>query len=156
VAAALALLTLAASVAAQAGTRYATTPAVEADRCATAWVIRRHVEPAATFEFHPEGQLPDGVTPFDLPEAELRRDARRAAVEVLIERERLAQPFVLHVGRMVHDIEIRAWARPSDAPSIEFERRLMSAALAAQDPPAALDACFQVLDELERTWEGKT
>ena len=150
---ALALVSIAAAVAAQAGTRYATTPAVEPDRCATAWVIQRYVEPAATFEFHPEGQLPDGVTPFDLPEAALRRDARRAAVEVLIERERLSQPFVLHVGRMVHDIEVRAWARPGDAPSIEFERLLMGAVLAAPDPPAALNACFQVLDELEGKWK---
>jgi hypothetical protein len=150
---ALAFLSFAAVVAAQAVTRYATTPAVEPDRCATAWVIRRYVEPGATFEFHPEGQLPDGVTPFDLPEAELRRDARRAAVEVLIERERISNPFVLHVARMVHDIEIRAWARPGDAPSIEFERLLMSPILAAPDPQAALNACFQVLDELEAGWE---
>src|SRR5262245_50988939 len=132
--AALACLVLAATGAADAATRYATTPAVEPDRCATAWVIRRHVEPEATFEFYPEGELPEGVTPFDLPEAELRRDARRAALEVLIAREHLADPFVLYLGRMVHDVEIRAWARPSDAPSIAFERRLMEPMLAAPDP----------------------
>lgn len=145
-----ALLSLAMSVVAQPGTRYATTPAVEPDRCATAWVIRRSVVPEASFEFHPEGEFPEGVTPFDLPEAELRRDARRATVEVLIEREGLRDPFVLELGRLVHDIEIRAWARAADAPSIELERRMMSAVLAAPDPDAALAACFQVLDELEQ------
>jgi hypothetical protein len=130
------------------GTRYATTPAVEPDRCATAWAIRRYVDPQATFEFHPEGTLPEGVTAFDLPEAELRRDARRATLEVLIERARLSDPFVLQLGRLVHDVEIRAWARPADAPSVAFERRLMTAVLAAPDPTSALTACFQVLDAL--------
>jgi hypothetical protein len=145
-----AVLLAAAGVPADAATRYATTPALEPDRCATAWVIHRHVEPDATFEFHEEGKLPAGVTPFDLADAELRRDARRAALEVLIAREQLTDPFVLFLGLMVHDVEIRAWARPADAPSIAFERRVMEPMLAAPDPHSALKACFQVLDQLEK------
>jgi len=149
-----AVIFLAMTGAAQAGTRYATTPSVEPDRCATAWVIQRYVEPAASFEFHPEGELPKDATPFDLPEAELRRDARRAALEVLIAREQLSDPFVLHLGRMLHDIEIRAWARTADAPSFELERQMMAPVLAAPDPARALSACFAVLDALRDEARG--
>jgi hypothetical protein len=148
--AAVAALLAAGPAPAGAATRYATSPAIEPDRCAVAWVIRHFVEPAATFEFHPEDGMPEGVTLFDLPDAELRRDARRAAVEVLIERERITDPFVLHLGRMVHDVEIRAWARPADAPSVAFERRVMEPILAAPDLRSGLAACFQVLDQLEK------
>jgi hypothetical protein len=145
------LLALVAAVwPAGAATRYATSPALEPDRCATAWVIRHFVEREATFEFHPEEAMPPGVTPFDLPDALLRRDARRAAVEVLIQREGLTDPFVLELGRQVHDIEIRAWARPADAPSVAFERTLMTPVLAAPDLSAALAACFAVLDEMKK------
>jgi hypothetical protein len=140
---------------AHAATRYGTTPAVELDRCATAWVIRRHVEPQASFEFFAEGELPEGVVPFDLPEALLRRDARRAALEVLIERERISDPFVLWLGRMVHDAEIRAWARAADAPSLELERRVMTPVLAARDPTRALETCFAVLDALRDEESGR-
>jgi hypothetical protein len=143
-----AIASLAVAASASGGSRYATTPAVEPDRCATAWVIRRYVDPQATFEFRPEGEMPEGAIPFDLPDAELRRDARRATLEVLIEREHLSDPFVLELGRLVHDVEIGAWARPADAPSIDFERRLMAAVLAAPDPASALAACFGVLDAL--------
>ena len=148
------LVALVIAEAARAATRYATTPAVEPDRCATAWVIRSHLESDASFEFFPEGEFPDGVTLFDLPEAALRRDARRATLEVLIERERLSEPFVLYLGRMVHDIEIRAWARPEAAPSAAVERRIMEAVLAQPDPSSALAACFAVLDGLESEFDG--
>jgi hypothetical protein len=144
----LSILSLVTPCLAHAATRYATTPQMELDRCATAWVIHRYVEPQATFEFYAEGELPKGVTPFDLPEAALRRDARRAALEVLIEREHLSDPFVGDLARWVHDAEIRAWARAADSPSVEFERRVMTPILAAPDPPSALHACFAVLDTL--------
>ena len=149
------LLLVLAATQGSADTRYATTPTVELDRCATAWVIRRYVEPEASFEFHPADAMPPGVTPYDLPDAELRRDARHATVEVLIARERLDDPFVQYLGRMVHEAEIRGWARGLDAPSAEVERRVMEAVVAAPDPESALRGCFAVLDALRAEWRPK-
>ncbi len=136
------------AAAADRGTRYATTPLVEPDRCATAWAIQRFVDAEATFEFHAEDQMPAGVVLFDLPDAPLRRDARRSALEVLIAQEALADPFVVELGRLIHAIEIRAWARSGADPSIRFERVLGGILRASPDPDAALAACFDFLDLL--------
>jgi hypothetical protein len=140
---------------ATAGTRYATTPLIEPDRCATAWAIQRFVDPAATFEFHAEDAMPPGVVVFDLPEATLRRDARRAALEVLIAAESLEDAFLATLARWIHDIEIRGWARPADDPSIRFERVLGSLLAPAAGPERALDACFAFLDVLRDAASGK-
>ncbi len=128
--------------------RYATTPMIEPDRCTTAWVIRRYLHPDAVFEFHEREDMPDGVILFDLPEAELKRDARRATVEVLLEKARLSDPFVERLVRLVHEIEINAWARRDDADSWLLQHVLMDEILNADTTDEALETCFSLLDLL--------
>ncbi|MFF4761357.1 chromate resistance protein ChrB domain-containing protein [Streptomyces sp. NPDC001292] len=44
------------------------------DRAATPWLIRRFIDPDASFEFvgwHPQTELPDGAIPFGVPGVEL-------------------------------------------------------------------------------------
>lgn len=133
--------------------RYVTTPFLEPDRCATAWVISRYVDKNASFEFHEREDIPPGVILYDLPETDLKRDARRATVEVLVQRENLKGSFVLRLARLVHDVEINAWARRDEEGSVAFERTLMAAFRAAKTPERALGACFELLDRL-RSMDG--
>jgi hypothetical protein len=101
------------------------------------------------FSFVERGaEIPEGAEPFDLPETWLRRDARRATVEVLIEREGLGDPFVLRLGRLVHDVEINAWATRREPGSVEFEGVLMEAFDGAETAEEALGACLELLDRL--------
>jgi hypothetical protein len=126
--------------------RYATTPFLEPDRCATAWVLSRFVDPAASFSFHERERLPANAEWFDLPEAELKRDARRSTLEVLIEREGLDDPLVLRLGRLIHDIEINSWSTRREAGSHEFEAILVETFREPSDPVEALRDCFELLD----------
>jgi hypothetical protein len=130
--------------------RYATTPMLEPDRCATAWVIRRYLDPEARIEFHPRDAMPEDVILFDLPEAELKRDARRATLEALIEQRGLTDPYVLTLARLIHDIEINAWARRDVPDSPLFERLLMDELRDTGDLLAALARCLTLLDRLRQ------
>jgi len=128
--------------------RYATTPFLEPDRCATAWVVRRYLHPDAVFEFHPHEAMPEGVVLYDLPEAEFKRDARRTTVERLVQKSGLTDPFVARLVRLIHDIEINAWARRDQSGSLRFQQTLMSAIGRAGSASAALPVCFELLDRL--------
>jgi hypothetical protein len=125
-----------------------TTPFLEPDRCATAWVLKRRLYADAEFRFHARGAFPDKVVLYDLPEAALRRDARRTTLEVLIEREQMDDPLVLRLARLVHDIEINAWATRREPGSLRFEAVLVEAFREAESPEEALEACFELLDGL--------
>jgi hypothetical protein len=48
------------------GRVWVTRPRPGVDRCASAWLIRRHIDPKARFVFAPEGRLPSGAIPFDM------------------------------------------------------------------------------------------
>jgi len=131
-------------------THYATTPMLEADRCATAWVIRRYIEPEARFSFYERQEIPADAVLFDLPEAQLKRDARRATVEVLLESHPVQDPVAKRLAQLVHDIEITAWAREPMAESIDFERVLMDRIQAKQTAEKRLRVCFELLDAFEK------
>lgn len=146
----LAIVGLAAVAAGDDPPLYATTPFLEPDRCATAWVVSRYVHPNAVFEFHPREALPQGAILIDLPEAELKRDARRAAVEALVAKEKIEDPFVTELARLVHDIEINAWARRDYAKSGALESLLMQSMDEADSPEAKLGVCFALLDRLRQ------
>ncbi len=130
--------------------RYATTPFLEPDRCATAWVVSRYLHPNAVFEFHPREALPEGVILIDLPEAELKRDARRATIEVLVAKEKIEDSFVSELARLIHDIEINAWARRDHEKSGALEYLLMQRMAEADSVHAKLRICFELLDRLRR------
>ena len=134
-----------------AGERYATTPFMEPDRCAVAWVVRRHIDPDATFEFYKRDAFPEGVTLFDLPESTIKRDARRSALEVLLNRHQLSNPFLDKLVRLVHDVEINAWSSRRNAASMTFEQIMVDALTDQQDPKKALELCFGLLDTLRET-----
>jgi len=45
---------------------WVTRPRPGVDRCASAWLIRRFIDPQARFTFAPEDRLPDEAVPFDM------------------------------------------------------------------------------------------
>jgi hypothetical protein len=45
---------------------WVTRPRPGVDRCASAWLIRRFIDPKARFTFAPEDRLPDEAVPFDM------------------------------------------------------------------------------------------
>ncbi|MEX2202128.1 MAG: chromate resistance protein ChrB domain-containing protein [Dongiaceae bacterium] len=79
------------------------------DRLASAWLIRRHIDPNAGFRFVTEPDYKPGERElrFDMFEAEYTHRGDRCTFEVLIEEGTIDDPAVVEIGEIVHDIDIK-------------------------------------------------
>jgi hypothetical protein len=91
------------------GRTWVTRAGVHVDRIASAWLIRRFIDPAATFKFVPaRGYAPrPGELRFDMYEAEYTHEADRCTFQTLLARFGLADRALAAVGEVVHDIDCK-------------------------------------------------
>lgn len=100
---------------------WVTRKGVHIDRIASAWLIRRFIDPAATFKFVPaKGYRPaKRELRFDMFEAEFTHQGDRCTFEVLLRAFRLSDPALERVAAVVHDIDLKdAKFSPEEAPGI--------------------------------------
>jgi hypothetical protein len=93
---------------------------VKVDRMASAWLIRRFIDPAATFVFVAPDSPPSvpGGLRFDMFEGEFTHDGDRCTFEVLLELSgHSADPGLTAIAQIVHDIDLREdrYQRPETA-----------------------------------------
>jgi hypothetical protein len=78
------------------------------DRIASAWLIRRFIDQAATFRFidvrKPHRPL-HGELRFDMPQGEYTHEGDRCTFETLVARFALADAALSAIGEIVHDID---------------------------------------------------
>lgn len=87
--------------------KWATRTGMHVDRTACAWLIRRFIDPAATFVFvHDPADVPADATPFDIPGARLSHHDGGCTFEVLIRENRLAEPGLQALAEIVHEADI--------------------------------------------------
>jgi hypothetical protein len=86
---------------------WVTRPRPGVDRCASAWLIRRFIDPKATFAFGTEAATASRRIPFDMYDAGFRHEGRRCTFEVLQHRFGLDDPTVQRIGEIVHDIDLK-------------------------------------------------
>ncbi|HEY2705567.1 MAG TPA: chromate resistance protein ChrB domain-containing protein [Candidatus Dormibacteraeota bacterium] len=87
---------------------YVTRERIHVDRIATAWAIRRFVDPEATFGFIPrnvEVSAVDGI-PFDLRGAELGHRRGRCTLDALIETYELADEGLRRMAAIVRGADL--------------------------------------------------
>lgn len=91
------------------GAVWVTRRGVYVDRIASAWLIRRFIDPAATFRFvEPTGYRPAaGEVRFDMFEGEYTHEGDRCTFETLLDRFGLADPALGRIGELVHDIDVK-------------------------------------------------
>jgi len=91
------------------GRTWVTRKGVHVDRIASAWLVRRFVDPDAEFKFVPaRGYRPErGEIRFDMFEAEFTHDGDRCTFEVLIERLALDDRALRPLAEIVHDIDLK-------------------------------------------------
>ncbi len=82
---------------------------VHVDRIASAWLIRRFIDPQATFKFvGAKGYKPrSGELRFDMFEAEFTHEGDRCTYEVLLLRSGLRDAALSQIGEIVHDIDLK-------------------------------------------------
>ncbi len=91
------------------GATWVTRTGVHVDRIATAWLIRRFVDPQARLKFvAAKGYQPErGELRFDMFEAEFTHVGDRCTFEVLVERMGLDDHALVAIGEIIHDLDLR-------------------------------------------------
>lgn len=99
--------------------RWMTRPGVRVDRMASAWLIRRFIDPAATFVFaNAKEPPPEDVLRFDMYEGDFTHDGELCTFEVLLRREvKLRDRALAAIAEMVHDLDVKdeKYQRPETA-----------------------------------------
>jgi hypothetical protein len=82
---------------------------VHVDRIASAWLIRRFIDPKARFRFvAARGYRPKrGELQFDMYEGDFTHEGDRCTFEVLLRRFELEDPALQALAEMVHDIDYK-------------------------------------------------
>jgi len=88
---------------------WVTRQGVYVDRIASAWLIRRFIDPQARFKFvSGKGYRPEpGELRFDMFEAEFTHEGDKCTFEVLLERGALKDPALRAIAEIIHDIDLK-------------------------------------------------
>ncbi|HJV47887.1 MAG TPA: chromate resistance protein ChrB domain-containing protein [Geothrix sp.] len=129
------------------GRTWVTRKGIHVDRIASAWLIRRFIDPQARFRFVDPKATParKGELRFDMFEGEFTHEADRCSFETLLHRLGLEDPALHALGELIHDIDLKdaKFRRPEVA---GFDRAIQGVALLhAKDEPR-LAAGSGVLD----------
>jgi hypothetical protein len=101
---------------------------VHIDRAASAWLIRRFVDPDAEFLFVADpADVPDDATPFDMPGVDLSHHGSDCTFETLLRRHDLTDPVLWRLAALVHeaDIDDGHYDAP-EAPGFDLALRALS------------------------------
>jgi hypothetical protein len=102
------------------GRTWVTRTGVKVDRMSSSWLIRRFIDPAATFAFvraDAPVEIPDAVR-FDMYDGEFTHDGGRCTFEVLLDVSGHADdPGLTAMAQIVHDLDLRddRYQRPEAA-----------------------------------------
>lgn len=101
------------------GRTWVTRAGVHVDRIASAWLIRRFVDPEARFKFVPSRgyQAAPGELRFDMFDAEFTHDGDLCTFEVLVRDFGLGDAGLAAVAEIVHDVDFKdaKFGRPETA-----------------------------------------
>lgn len=92
------------------GRTWMTRQGVKIDRIASAWLIRRFIDPAATFVFADPAATthPPDVVRFDMFEGEFTHDGDLCTFEVLLRAStRPTDPALVALSQIVHDLDLK-------------------------------------------------
>jgi hypothetical protein len=139
------------------GRTWVTREGVHVDRIASAWLIRRFIDPEAHFAFVPSkgGTRQQGEIRFDMYEAEFTHEGDKCTFEVLLERAALEDPALHAIAEMVHDIDLKdgKFGR-EETPGIAG--LIGGIVLAHQDDEERIARGAAMLDDLYRHLRGRS
>jgi len=111
------------------GRRWVTRPRPHVDRIASAWLIRRFIDPEAVFVFAPPAEFPKDAIPFDAPGVELSHHGEDCTFETLVGRARVRDRRVARLAEVVHEADLRDGKFPhEEARGIDVAIRALLAA----------------------------
>jgi hypothetical protein len=133
----------------EAGRTWVTRASVHVDRIASAWLIRRFIDPMARLKFVPaRGYRPRaGELRFDMFEAEYTHAGEECTFQTLVRRFGLGDRALTAIGEVVHDIDCKddRYHRPETAGFAALVRGIVEA---HETDRARLERGAALLDDL--------
>jgi len=83
-----------------------TRPRPEIDRVGSAWLIRKFIDPRATFVFASDPPAGGDVIPFDMLDVEFSHEGDCCTFETLTRRFTIEDKAVRKIGEMIHDADL--------------------------------------------------
>ena len=135
---------------------WVTRKGIYVDRMASAWLIRRFIDPHAHFKFVPaKGYQPEpGEIRFDMYEAEFTHEGDRCTFEVLIKRLGLSDPGLGPIAEIVHDIDLKD-SKFGRQETLGIERLIAGICMAQKDDESRLARGAAVFDDLYEYFKRK-
>lgn len=126
------------------------------DRMASAWLIKRFIDPDATFAFVDPDQIssvPVGSVLFDVRDGEFTHCGDLCTFEVLVSSFGLKDKILKPLGEIVHDLDMKDGRyQPAEAPGVEGV--LNGIRKTANDDTDALSRGMAVFEMLYRAKKG--
>jgi hypothetical protein len=111
------------------GRRWVTRPRPHVDRVASAWLIKRFIDPDAVFLFAPPAEFPADAIAFDAPGVELSHQGEDCTFETLVKRANLRDRRLIRLAELVHEADLRDGKYPhEEARGIDVAIRALLAA----------------------------
>jgi hypothetical protein len=128
---------------------WVTRKGIHVDRMASAWLIRRFIDPEAKFKFVPaRGYQPEKrEIRFDMFEADFTHEGDRCTFEVLLQRLKLNQLALRSIAEIVHDIDLKdsKFGRPETS---GIERLITGICTLHKDDEARLARASAIFEDL--------
>lgn len=87
--------------------KWATRRAIHIDRAACAWLIRRFIDPEATFVFVTDPvDVPPDATPFDMRGVDLGHHGGDCSFETILHRYELTDPALWRIAEIIHEADL--------------------------------------------------
>ena len=138
------------------GRTWVTRSGVHVDRIASAWLIRRFIDPKARFRFvaAQDARTAPDEPRFDMFEAEYTHEGDRCTFETLVARFGLADPGLAVIGELVHDIDYKD-GKFGRSETAGLERMIAGIVRRHTGDDARLERGAAVLDDLYEAFRGR-
>jgi hypothetical protein len=131
---------------------WVTRPRPGVDRMASAWLIRRFIDPQARFEFAAgPSSVPDEGIPFDMFGVEFSHHNDGCTFETLCAEFRIDEPAVSRLAAIVHDLDLKD-GRFGAAEASTVGALIAGLQLTHQDDHALLEQGMALFDSLYRAY----
>jgi hypothetical protein len=139
------------------GRVWVTRKGIHVDRMASAWLIKRLIDPDAKFRFVPARgyQAEKREIRFDMFEADFTHEGDRCTFEVMLQRLKLNNPALRAIAEIVHDIDLKdaKFGRPE---TYGIERLITGICTMHKDDEERLARASAIFDDFHGSFARRT
>jgi len=127
---------------------YVTWQGLEPDKCASAWFIKRFLDPEAVFVLLAPGTTPGQGTPFDIPAARFRTTHRSTTFDSIYEQVAEKNGQLERMRKIIRDLEFNKWEPPTTPESKGLQVILEGIRKSQGETEPALGSAIKLFDWL--------